>query len=470
MRVLQDLAALVGAAHVLGAESQTDSYCVDERALYHGRALAVVRPGTRQELVRVMSLCHAAKLAMVPHGGNTGYCGGATPDSSGSQLVISLERLDRIIAIDTVAATLTVEAGVTLADAQAAATAAGLLLPLSMGSQGSCQIGGNLSTNAGGLAVLRYGTARDLTLGLEVVLPDGRLLSQLQGLRKDNTGYDLKQLFIGAEGTLGIISAATLKLFPRPRAMQTVFAAVRDVGAATTLLSHVRAQLGDNVTSCEYLSANAMAQVAALLTDVQRPFTVEYAHYVLLEWAEFGDRHGPSAAHDIEQLFSPPIADGLVLDAVIAHSEKQRLALWRLRENVPAAEKALGGSIKHDISVPLGEVAEYVGRTSTQLLARWPTLRLSVYGHIGDGNVHFNVLAPIELDAAAFKRTHGADISALVHEIAQTMGGSFSAEHGVGLLKRDLLAQYAGGPRLEAMRAIKDALDPGGLMNPGKLL
>lgn len=468
MTALPDFAAVVGDAHVLTTADKTDAYSIDERELYHGQPAAVVRPGTRNELAQVVTLCHEARVAMVPQGGNTGYCGGATPDQSGSEVVISLERLSRVINVDRASATLTVEAGVVLAKAQTAAAEHNLLLPLSMGSQGSCQVGGNLATNAGGLAVLRYGTARDLTLGLEVVLPDGRVISDLAGLRKDNTGYDLKQLFIGAEGTLGIISAATLKLFPRVHAPQTVFAAVADVTAACTLLASMRDTLGDNVSSFEYMSSQALDCVIANAADQRRPLAIRYAHYVLVEWAEFGEPR--SAAEIIGDVLNQAFESGLILDAVVAQNEAHRRALWQLREGVPAAEKSLGGSIKHDIAVRLADVPEYIARATASLLGRWPNLRLSVYGHIGDGNVHFNVLAAEADDAAAFRREHADAVSDCVHDIAHAMGGSFSAEHGVGKLKRDLLDRYSNDAQLELMRTIKAALDPHNLMNPGKLL
>ncbi len=467
-QALASLAAVVGEAHVLRAAQDVEAYAVDERRLYHGRPLAVVRPADRAELVAVMRACHAARLPMVPQGGNTGYCGGATPDASGREVVISLQRLNRIIAVDHANATLTLEAGVVLAAAQSAAHEQDLLLPLSMGSEGSCQIGGNLSTNAGGLAVLRYGCARELVLGLEVVLADGRCLSELAGLRKDNTGYDLKQLFIGAEGTLGIISAATFKLFPRPPVVHTAFVALRDLAAACELLAVVRGAVGDNVTSFEYLGDYALRLVLAAAPELAVPLGGEHRHYALVEWACY-DAAG-LAADAAEAVLGPALAGGLVVDAAIAHNETQRRAMWRLRESVPAAEKRLGGSIKHDVAVRLGDVAGYVDRVRSRLLERWPEVGLSIYGHVGDGNVHFNVLAPDGSDPQRFKQRHATAISDVVHETALALGGSFSAEHGVGVLKRDLLARYASAAELEIMRGIKSVLDPLGLMNPGKLL
>ena len=445
-------------------------YAVDERALFHGSPAAVVRPGSTAEVVGVVNTCRAAGVGMVPQGGNTGYCGGATADNSGREVVVSLERLNRIIDVDPIAATLTVEAGTVLADCQAAAERAGLLFPLSMGSQGSCQIGGNLSTNAGGLAVLRYGSARQLTLGLEVVLPDGRVLDLLRALRKDNTGYDLKQLFIGAEGTLGIITRATLALFPQVTRTTTLFAAVGDLQAAGTLLRLLRAAVGDNVTSFEYLSADALGFVATVFPDLRRPFADAHAHYVLAECAHYENAGIASDVPDaVESALHRAHEQGVVQDVVVARSETQRRALWLLRERVPAAEKALGGSIKHDVSVALGDVPVYLERAQTALRTRWPCARLSVYGHLGDGNLHVNVLAPLTDDPATFKAAQGAAISDTVHDIAHDLHGSFSAEHGIGMLKRDLLERYGGSLRVETMRALKRTLDPAGLMNPGKL-
>ncbi len=459
---------MVGAAHCLRQAQEVERYAIDERRLYHGRPAAVVRPADRTELATVVAHCHAARVAMVPQGGNTGYCGGATPDTSGEQVVISLERLDRVIEVDAVGFTLTVEAGVVLAQAQAAAAEHGLLLPLSMGSEASCQVGGNLATNAGGLAVLRYGTARELALGIEVVLPDGRVLSELRGLRKDNTGYDLRDLFIGAEGTLGIITAATLKLFPAAEARGTAMVALADVGAAVRLLGALRRAAGDVLTSFEYLSADALAFVTAGFAELRTPFERPHAHYALVEWSEFGAQQPGESP--VEQVLADAITEGWLQDAVLAGSGAQRDAMWRLRESVPAAEKALGGSIKHDISVRIGDVPAFVERARRAIASRWPSARISVYGHVGDGNVHFNVLAPADADAAAFRAAHGDAVSAVLHDLAHAMGGSFSAEHGVGALKRGLLEDYASPTRLDLMRALKRTLDPLGLMNPGKVV
>lgn len=465
---LEKIADAVGTTHVLTDPDQTARYLVDERLIYQGRTCAVVRPGSTSEISQVVAICNAYDIAMVPQGGNTGYCGGATPDESGHEIVISLERLNRIRSLDVNAYTMTLEAGVILSEAQRAARERGLLFPLSMGSQGSCQIGGNLATNAGGVAVLKYGTARELVLGLEVVLPDGRVLDQLSVLRKDNTGYDLKQLFLGAEGTLGIITTAAVKLYPQAPARDTAWAAVVDVHAACELLAQLRIASGDAITSFEYVSAPSLAYVVDKLEDVKSPLDAAFEHHVLIEWIAGAEISEGACA--LERALDEAMRAGLVKDVIVAQSEAQGQSLWRIRESIPEAEKKLGGSIKHDVSVALTEVPVYIERARAVIAAGWPDARLSIYGHIGDGNVHFNVLAPREADANAFKRGCGAAISQAVHDLAHEMNGSFSAEHGIGRLKRGLLARYSDPVALDLMRTVKRALDPKGLMNPGKVI
>jgi len=449
------------------AGADIEKYLIDERRLYRGRAAAVLRPASTSELSSAVAWCHAHRVGMVPQGGNTGYCGGATPDESGQEVVISLERMQRVRRLDPGAFALTIEAGATLAAAQHAAAEAGLLFPLSMGSEGSAQIGGALSTNAGGLAVLRYGTARDLVLGLEVVLPDGRVWDGLRALRKDNTGYDLKQCFIGAEGTLGIISAAVLKLYPAQNQRETAWLAIDDLDAACRVLTQLRRSLGDALTSFEYLSGPSLAMVLAQVPDTLAPPVAAPAH-LLVEVAAAGA--GTRLREAFEDALGECIESGNVIDASIAQSETQRRAFWRLRENIPAAEKLLGGSIKHDVSVQIDRLPALEREARAAVLAQAADARLSVYGHVGDGNLHFNVLAPAGVDEAAFKHAHAATVSALVHEAAARLGGSFSAEHGVGKLKRDLLRDVEGEVAMDLMRRIKRALDPLGLMNPGKVL
>ena len=465
--VIAGLQAIVGAAGVVCGADDCERHLIDERRLYHGRAAAIIKPQTTGELSRVVQACHAAGIGMVPQGGNTGYCGGATPDESGRQVVISLSRMDRIRAIDETGFTLTVEAGVVLADARAAVAEHDLFLPLSMGSEGSCQLGGNLSTNAGGLAVLRYGTAGEMVLGLEVVLADGRIWNGLTALRKDNTGYDLKRLFLGAEGTLGIISAAVLKLFPRPTSLETLWLAVTDLDAACSLLGLARRMTGDCVTSFEYVSRRSLDYVIRRIHGCSDPLEAGYPHYVLLELAAAG------AVADLRKVAEDLVQQGFqadfIVDGTIAENERQRRQLWRLRETIPEAEKHEGGSIKHDISVPIGRIGEFTGRAVEAVGKINPAARLSIYGHIGDGNVHFNVLAPIAGEADKFSQ-EAAAFSDVIHGLTVDLQGSFSAEHGVGQLKRDLLASTKDGITLDLMRRLKSALDPAGLMNPGKVL
>ena len=463
--LLTALSACLGRGGVVAPEDGGERYLVDERRLYRGRALAILRPDSTQALADVVRLCRGAGIALVPQGGNTGYCGGATPDDSGRQVVVSMERMRRVLAVDPTGFTLTAQAGVTLREVQEAAAAAGRLFPLSMGSEGSAQLGGVLSTNAGGLAVLRYGTARELVLGLEVVLPDGRIWNGLRALRKDNTGYDLKHWFLGAEGTLGIITAAVLKLFPLPAARETAWVAVDTLADAVALLAALREALGDTVTSFEYLAPESLQLVLAHETDARAPLPASGAA-VLVEVC--GMEAGALRA-SVEAALAAALATGLARDCVLAGSETQRRALWRLRERIPAAEKALGGSVKHDISVALGALPELEAQGRAWLAKAHPGAQVSVYGHVGDGNLHFNVLAPAGVDTAAFLSEASASISDALHGFASALGGSFSAEHGVGKLKKALLAASEGEVAMDLMRGLKRALDPAGLMNPGKL-
>jgi FAD/FMN-containing dehydrogenase len=457
---------VVGPAGVVDDEATRQGYLVDERRLYQGEAALVVRPASTEEVSRVVSICHEAGLGVVPQGGNTGYCGGATPDDAEGQVLVSLSRMNRVRAVDPVGSTLTVEAGTVLADAQRAAEEAGLLFPLSMGSEGSAEIGGALATNAGGLAVLRYGTARELCLGLEVVLPDGRVLHGLSGLRKDNTGLDLTSLFCGAEGTLGIITAATLTLFPRPTARQTAWLAVADADAACRLLGRARRESGDQVTSFEYVTRPSLELVLGYVDDLVDPLEDAHEHYVLLELSSGGSE--PQLREVSEAILVAGMENGEILDGVLAESSRQRTDLWRLRESIPESEKHQGGSVKHDVSVTVDRIPDFL-EAAPRRLAAIAACRFSVYGHIGDGNLHYNLLAPEGADPRAFREEHGAALSACVHDLAVELGGSFSAEHGVGKLKKGELVRYKDPVALSVMRAIKDALDPEGLMNPGKM-
>lgn len=464
---LERIANIVGPRGVVAAEDAAP-LLRDERGLYSGAAALVVRPASTEECAAVVRVCHEARIGVVPQGGNTGYCGGATPfDSERREILLSLSRLSRVREVDTVGFTMTAEAGVVLKRAQDAADEHGLLFPLSMGSEGTAQLGGALSTNAGGLAVLRYGTMRELVLGLEVVLPNGEVLTELKGLRKDNTGYDSKALFLGAEGTLGIITAAVLKLFPQPRSHATAWLAVASVDAACRLLGRARRESGDQVVSAEYVSRRSLELVLRHVEGARDPLGSPADHYLLLELAS--PDAGDALQERLTRVLEAGLAEGEVLDGTLAESEAQRRSLWQLRERVPEAERRDGGSVKHDVSIRIARIPEFIARAEPAL-TRIAGHRLSIYGHIGDGNVHFNVLPPPGQGIEAFRAAHGAAVSACVHELAADMGGSFSAEHGVGILKVHELARYESPAALSLMRTLKSALDPRGIMNPGKLL
>jgi len=461
--LIDELRRLLGERHVLTAADDLAPYCTDWRGRYTGSAPCVARPGSTEETAAVVRACAAAGVAMVPQGGNTGLCGGATP--TGSEVVINLRRMNRIRAIDADNNSLTVEAGCTLQAVQDAAAEMDRLFPLSLAAEGSATIGGNLSTNAGGVQVLRYGNARELTLGLEVVLADGRIWEGLRALRKDNTGYDLKHLFIGAEGTLGLITAATLKLFPRPRAHATAWAAVPDPAAAVRLLGRLRDAAGDNVTAFEIVGRPALELVLRHIPDARDPLLGKPAWQVLIELS--GARDDLSAT--LEQALEAAAGDGIVDDAAIAASEAQTAALWALRENVSEAQKIEGVSIKHDIAVPVSRIAEFIARADAALLAAFPHVRIVCFGHIGDGNLHYNQSRPDAQSNNEFIAQTGA-VNRIVHDLVHELGGSISAEHGLGQLKREEVLRYKSATEMDMMRAVKQALDPRGLMNPGKLL
>jgi len=464
--IIERLTSLVGETNCLHAAADIAPYLVEQRGLYRGRALAVARPSSTAELVQVVRLCGAEHLAIVPQGGNTGLCGGGVPPEHGRAVVISTERLNRIRAIDPIDFTLTAEAGCVLATLQQAADEVGCLFPLSMASEGSCRIGGNLSTNAGGTNVLRYGNARDQVLGLEVVLADGRVWHGLRALRKDNTGYDLKQLFIGAEGTLGIITAAVLKLFPKPREIQTAFIAIPDPAAAIAILAAAREASGDSVTACELVPRIALDLDFAHLPGLRDPFDRPHPWYLLLELSS--SRPG-GLREALEGVLQAALDRGSALDAVLAESGDQRKALWRLRESVPEAQRLEGASIKHDIAVSPSRVAELIGRATVAAEAALPGVRVVAFGHLGDGNIHFNLSQPVGADPQPFL-AEWERISHIVHDIVVAMDGSISAEHGIGRLKIGELARTKQEVEIELMRRIKAAFDPAGIMNPGKVV
>ena len=464
---IERIRALLGPGGCLEDASDVEPYLVDFRGLYRGSTPMVACPASTADVAEVLAICNELGVGVVPHGGNTSYCGGATPHESGDEIVLSLRRMNRVREVDADNFSMTVEAGCLLADVQAAAESADRFFPLALGSEGSCQIGGNLSTNAGGLNAVRYGVARDLALGLEVVLADGRVIDGLSSLRKDNTGYDLRDLFIGAEGTLGVITAASLKLFPRPRTIETAFVAVPDIGAAVQLLARMRAATGDAVTSFEYLPRIAVELATHHVPGVTDPIQRPYEAYVLCEVSTARD--DPQLRGLLESALGQALDDGLVHDAVIAESLAQRAALWKLRESVPEAQRAEGASIKHDVSVPVAALPRFVPEATAAVLAIVPAGRMVAYGHVGDGNLHFNVSVPLGEDGSAFL-AHAPAIHEAVHEIVRRYRGSISAEHGIGRLKREALARHRSHVDLDVMRAIKRALDPKGILNPGKVL
>ena len=464
--LVTELRQLLGERNVLIAADDVAPYCTDWRGRYSGSALCVALPGNTDEVAAVVRACVAAGVAgvpMVPQGGNTGLCGGATPQ--GGEVVVNLRRMNRIRGIDPDNNSITVDAGCTLHAVQEAAKTADRLFPLSLAAEGSASIGGNLATNAGGVQVLRYGNARELTLGLEVVLADGRIWNGLRALRKDNTGYDLKHLFIGAEGTLGLITAATLKLFPRPRAQATAWVAVPDPAAAVRLLARLRDAAGDNVTAFEIVGRPALELVLRHIPNARDPLAGKPAWQVLIELS--GTRGDLSAS--LEQALQEAAADGLVDDAALAASEAQTAALWALRENVSEAQKIEGVSIKHDIAVPVSRIAEFIARADAALLRAFPQVRIVCFGHIGDGNLHYNQSRPDVQSNVEFIAQTGA-VNRIVHDLVHELGGSISAEHGLGQLKREEVLRYKSQTEMDMMRSVKQALDPRGLMNPGKLL
>ncbi|MFO1283890.1 MAG: FAD-binding oxidoreductase [Burkholderiales bacterium] len=465
---LARLRDVVGAAQVLTDADDVAPYLVDWRGRYRGAALAVVRPGTTAETSKVVAACADTATPIVPQGGNTGLVGGGTPYERGDEVVVSLTRMNRIRAVDPDNATIVVEAGATLAAVQRAAADAGLAFPLSLASEGSCTIGGNVATNAGGTAVLRYGNARESVLGVEVVLADGTVLDLARALRKDNTGYDLKQLFIGSEGTLGIVTAAVLKLAAAPRSRTTAFAAVRGVDDAVTLLREARAALGDRLTGFELIGALAHA-----LSRKHHPASPDplpgHPWYVLLQADDSAE--DPGLATRVEAMLASAAERGVVADATLAASVAQANALWAARENIAEAQRREGPNLKHDISLPVSRIPDFLAEARTALDAAFPGVRYVVFGHLGDGNLHYNLSAPEGASAEAFVAPDRLErAQRIVHDLVRSRGGSISAEHGIGRLKRRELARVKDARELALMRRIKEALDPRGLLNPGKIV
>ncbi len=464
--LLETLRGLVGAAHVLH-EGDLSAWEQDWRRRWRGKALAVVRPGSTAEVAAVLRACATAGVSVVPQGGNTGLVGGGVPDASGTQVLLSLQRLNRVREIDEANLTLTAEAGCVLQAVQQAAEARGLLFPLSLAAEGSCTLGGNLATNAGGTQVLRWGNARDLCLGLEVVTAEGEVWSGLSGLRKDNTGYDLRDLFIGSEGTLGVITAATMKLAPQPAATGTALAACNSVADCVALLQLARARLGAGLTGFEMMGAYALALTAKHFPALPRPLP-EAAWTVLLEHSDTeSEAHAREA---FEGVLGAALEGGIVQDAVVAETLAQGQALWHVRESIPLAQAEEGPNIKHDISVPVSRIPAFVAETDAALQARFPGVQLVNFGHLGDGNLHYNVQAPRGEDGRRFLAEQEHAVNTVVFDAVARHGGSFSAEHGIGALKRDELAQRKSPVAMALMRRIKAALDPQNLLNPGRVL
>ena len=461
------LAEIVGPKALIADVAAMEPYLREERGLYRGKAALVLRPGSTAEVAAIVTACAAAGVPIVPQGGNTGLCGGAVATDGVNEVIISLGRMNAVRAIDPVNFTIAVEAGCILADVQRTADDKGCLFPLSLAAEGSCQIGGNLSTNAVGINVLRYGNARDLVLGLEVVLPDGRIWNGMRALGKDNTGYALRHLFVGAEGTLGIITAAVLKLFPKPLEKATAFCGFDKIENATTLLNRARALSGDAVTAFELMPRIGIEMCLAHVPGNVDPLSAPHPWYVLMELSSSRTNSGVRGAFDA--ILESAFEDGIITDAVVAESQSQANALWRLRETLPEAQKPEGGSIKHDVSVPVSCVPALLTEGMAAVTQRFPGTRPVPFGHLGDGNIHFNITQPKGADTAGYMAQR-AEVNRIIHDIVVRMGGSISAEHGIGLLKVDDMVHYKDPVELELMRRLKHAFDPANLMNPGKIV
>ncbi len=465
--ILNQLKQIIGEQHVLCGEKEIASYLVDWRKRYHGNALAVARPASTAEVCAVVNFCIEKKISIVPQGGNTSLCGGATPDHSGKQLILSLGRLNHIRSIDTANQTITVEAGCILQHVQDAAAHVNRYFPVSLGAQGSCTIGGNLSTNAGGTAVLRYGSMREQCLGLEVVTAQGEIWHGLRGLRKDNTGYDLRDLFIGAEGTLGIITAAVLKLSAKPTAVVTALIGLDDIPAVLTLLTFLQEHAGTMLSAFELISNDCLDLVTTQYPQLPYPFAKKQAQAVLLEFS--GQDSEEHVRHALESLLMVADQKSIVREVLVAQSLAQSMQFWHLREHIPLAQAQMGKNIKHDISLPRSHLESFFNQAEQALKKAYPDCRIFSFGHVGDGNIHYNVAPPIGVTETAFLLEE-AVINQIVYQCVSDCGGSISAEHGIGQLKRALLTQHKSPIELALMRSVKQALDPLNIMNPGKVL
>lgn len=461
--LIERLQEIVGSGGWTSDPQDLKPHLTEWRGVYEGRTPIMLKPRSTDEVVAIVDACAENNTPIVPQGGNTGMCGGAIPDESGKQVILNLSNLNRIRDVDAENFSMTVEAGCILAAAQEAATAAGRYLPLSLGAEGSCQIGGNIATNAGGINVGRYGTARSLVLGLEVVLADGTVMNSLRALRKDTAGYDLKQLFIGSEGTLGIITAASLRLFPDPGEMATALVAIESAGAAVKLLGGLKTKLDDRIESFELVSRRVFNLVEKHIPNATIPFAEEYPWYVLIETATGGD------PQILENALLQEAEHGRLLDALIAKNSTEAANLWRLRHSIAEAERQEGKALKHDISVPLSRMQEFLLKGDELLEKLRPDARLIAFGHVGDGNLHYNVVLPRELTVEE-RVTEGERITRALYDLVDSFNGSFSAEHGVGQSKRAYLASYRAGPELNLMRSLKNLLDPANILNPGKVI
>src|SRR5262245_13846594 len=466
-QVIARLKSAVGAAGYLDDPNDMAPYCKSWRDDWIGSVPLVLRPGTTEEVAKIVRVCAAANVAIIPQVGNTGLTGAAQPHADLSEVILSTSRINRIRAIDTMNDTITVDAGVVLQQIQIAAEHVDRFFPLSLGAEGSCQIGGNISTNAGGIQVLRYGNTRALVMGLEVVLPDGRIWDGLRGLRKDNTGYDMKQVFIGAEGTLGIITAAVLRLFPKPTASETAWVAVDSPDAGVALLGQMLARMGDTISAFELIGRPIIDFLLAGVPGHEDPMREAHPWYVLLNATSQGAPG--SLLGPLSDTLAEASDRGLVRDALIAASGTQAARLWKIRESLVEAQVAAGGTIAHDVSVPVSSIAEFIGRADAAVTMAYPGIRPCAFGHVGDGNMHYNLVRPSHWDGARYQQERG-NINRIVHDIIADLGGSISAEHGIGRARLAELKHYKAATELDMMRSIKDALDPKGIMNPGKVL
>jgi len=462
--VLQTLQTIVGDTGFITDKTLIAPYLVESRKKFESTCDLLIKPANAQEVAAVLAICNDNNISVTPQGGNTGHCGGAVAQGG---VLINLSRLNKIHRLDPLNATITVEAGCILSDIQKKCDEAGFLFPLSLASEGSCQIGGNLSTNAGGIQVLRYGNMRDLTFGLEVALPDGQIWNGLRALRKDNTGYDLKHLFIGAEGTLGIITKATLKLFPKPKDKATAFLACASPEHLMEIFASLRDDFGDDLSAFELIPRFGLDLVLSHMDGARDPFDRSHDCYGVIELST--PRKNAKLKENLESALHGLFETGFLQDVVIAQNLSQAENFWSLRENMSEAQKREGGSIKHDVSVPLSKISEFLSETRHMITQMMPDARICAFGHIGDGNIHFNISQPVDMDKKVFL-THWEDFNDVVHEMAEKFGGSFSAEHGIGLLKIREMETFRGGAELDMMRNIKNALDPNKIMNPGKVL